>query len=188
MEDRERGKLTYHKWYTDKVDIYRKNFTNEQMGELFFAVLETVETSEIVEVSDGIRFAYELCCIDVEAARKAYKKRCETNARNGAKGGKAKADNMKKASKAPTETEFDKIVQDVCTTEGLSYTAEKSKELYTKFNANEWKMKNKAADADLIKAAIYAFFSDDKEKRALEVLLTNDEIISISEIKRACNI
>ena len=98
--DEQNKTLSWFKWQIRDIKSYREVFTNEQMGELFFAVMETAESGEKVNVSAAIRLAYLQMCNDIEVARAAYIKKCEQNAKNGAKGGRAKAENAKDNKKS----------------------------------------------------------------------------------------
>ncbi len=109
--------LPWLKWFTKDAKNYREVFNNEQMGELFFAAMKTVENNEKVEVSSEIKFAYLQLCTTIDEARTAYFKKCETNARNGAKGGKAKAakaEVKKDEFKPPSKTDFKNIAKHIC--------------------------------------------------------------------------
>ena len=108
----ESPKLTYFQWYIDKARVYMDLLTDDQLGELFRAVMNYADTGERTEVSAGIQFPYRECLLSVDRSKAAYTARVEKNRENGAKGGRAKAakakgDQKPKAKKySPTKTEF----------------------------------------------------------------------------------
>lgn len=120
-----RGNLSWYKWWVQDADDCRESLTNEQMGELFFAVMAYVKNPERLNVSPEIRFPYASFCNKVDAARKAYVKTSEVRAEAGRKGGKAKAakangaissgEQAGKAApvsfKSPTKTEFKSMIR-----------------------------------------------------------------------------
>ena len=120
-----RGNLSWHKWWVQDADDCRESLTNDQMGELFFAVMAYVKNPERLDVSPEIRFPYATFCNKVDAARKAYAKTSEARAEAGRKGGRAKAakangaissgEQADKAAppsfKPPTKTEFKSMIR-----------------------------------------------------------------------------
>lgn len=116
QDEKSRGQLNWHKWFVEDAKAFKEVMDNEQMGELFFAIMETVETGERVNVSEYIKPIYLMYCVKVESARTAYKNKCENLAKNGSKGGKAKAENKANAKnensfKPPSKTAFKEMVK-----------------------------------------------------------------------------
>ena len=135
--------LPWFKWFTKDVKNYREVFNNEQMGELFFAVMKTVESNERVEVSKEIKFPYLQLCTTVAEVREAYLKKCETNAINGAKGGKAKAANTKAETKGnefkpPSKTEFRTMATHIVKTYDLDCDAYEIDNAFDFYNNKNW--------------------------------------------------
>lgn len=117
MANEQEKTLPWFKWFTKDARNYREVFSNEQMGELFFAAMITVENNEKVEVSNEIRFAYLQLCTAIDEARAAYLKKCEINRNNRNKGGKAKtakAEVKKDEFKPPTKTDFRNMAKHIC--------------------------------------------------------------------------
>lgn len=46
------------KWYLDEVEIMEAAFTNDQMGELFFAVMGYVRDGKVRDVAPELKYAY----------------------------------------------------------------------------------------------------------------------------------
>ena len=76
-------------FYQDQIDICKKHFTPEQFGRLMLALFE-VEDGKDPEVDDDIVIAFEFMSLQKRIDRKKYEKKCETNRKNGAKGGRPK--------------------------------------------------------------------------------------------------
>lgn len=120
------GKLVYFKWMVEDAKVLKENLTTEQIGELFVAVMDYLQTGTVVEVSKEIRFPYADYRNKVDRACASYDETCSKRAESGKKGGKAKAQNAAKAAgqipnqakkfKPPTLSQFknavNKIVDD----------------------------------------------------------------------------
>ena len=78
-------------FYQDQIDICKKHFTPEQFGRLMLALFE-VEDGKDPEVDEDIAIAFEFMALQKRIDRKKYEKKCETNRKNGAKGGRPKKD------------------------------------------------------------------------------------------------
>ena len=92
-------------WMADDAEVLKESLTTEQIGELFVAVMDYLRTGTVEEVSKEIRFPYADYRKKVDRARLKYEKKCQVNAENAAKGGKAKARNAAKAAgPAPKQT------------------------------------------------------------------------------------
>lgn len=175
--------LPWLKWFTKDVKNYREVFNNEQMGELFFAVMKTVESNERVEVSNEIKFAYLQLCTAVDEAKAAYFKKCETNAMNGAKGGKAKAASTKLEAKEngfkpPSKTEFRNMAKHIC--KKYDFSCCDAYEIDTAFDfyaTNNWAVDGiPIRNKKQLECAAYAQLCDCLEARKLfKVLLSSDK-------------
>ena len=119
--------LYYFKWSFDQAQIYEDILTNEQLGELFRAVMDYARDGTEREVSAEILFPYRECKLAVDRSNSAYEKKCQTNKENGAKGGKAKAARSKERQKEsndpkyipPTKAEFKAMVSHFRSTDGI---------------------------------------------------------------------
>ena len=78
-------------FYQDQIDICKKHFTPEQFGRLMLALFE-VEDGKDPEVDDDIVIAFEFMSLQKRIDRKKYEKKCETNRKNGSKGGRPRKD------------------------------------------------------------------------------------------------
>lgn len=90
------SRLTYYRWYIDEVETMRELFSPAQMGELFFAVMDYVRDGTVREVSAETRYAYIDCMKKVDRSRTAYEKKVANLSANGAKGGRARAENARR--------------------------------------------------------------------------------------------
>lgn len=148
QEEKSKYNLSWYKWPVDQVKGFKESLNNEQMGELFFAVMETVETGNKVEVSAELKVVYSMLCIDVERTRAAYKNKCENLAKNGSKGGKAKAENKANAKnetsfKPPTKTAFKEMAKYIAHKEGLNFINYEIQNLYDSLSESDWKIYNR---------------------------------------------
>lgn len=66
-----------------------ENFTDEQMGTLFRAMLAFARRGEIIEISDSnVKTAFSFVMVQIREDQMKYEKKCKQNAENGAKGGR----------------------------------------------------------------------------------------------------
>lgn len=113
----EAPKLTYYKWFLDQAKVAMDMLTDEQLGELFRAVMSYVDTGKETAVSAAIQFPYRQNVLAVDRLREAYTDKVEKNRENGAKGGRAKAAKAKNDQQPgtkkykPTKTEFKNAVK-----------------------------------------------------------------------------
>lgn len=122
-------KLTFFMWMADDAEVLKESLTTEQIGELFVAVMNYLQTGTVEEVSKEIRFPYADYRKKVDRASAKYEKKCQVNAENAAKGGKAKARNAAKAAgpapkqttkfKPPTLSQFKNAVKKLVDTDEL---------------------------------------------------------------------
>ena len=159
--------LPWHKWRIEDYRVFRDSLTNEQMGTLFFAIMNTADTGDIIEVPDEIRVAYRLCVQQVLAARTAYSHRCEVNTKNGANGGRKKTENAKaKNTKLdtfipPSKTGFKKLAKEMRQESGYIYfTGVSVDEFYEELSAANWMIGDvKIESEDALCTALYARFN-----------------------------
>jgi hypothetical protein len=85
--------MIYHKWFNDDLTLYESVHTKEQIGELVLAIKDYLVTGVKPEVPPELTLAFGMQCQKVDGARAKYEAKCEVNAHNGAKGGKAKGRN-----------------------------------------------------------------------------------------------
>lgn len=165
-EKKERGKLFWHKWTVEDAKIFREVLTNEQMGELFFAIMETVDTGNLTTVSKEIEMAYKMYCSKVEGARTAYRNKCDKLAENASLGGKAKAKNREGAEKdtgfkPPTKTDFRNMAKHICRVYELNYDNYEIDNLYERLSGDGWCIEDKRIkEKNEIFAVVYAHFTD----------------------------
>ena len=74
-------------FYQEQVDICKRHFNAEQFGRLMLALFEVDEGNE-PDVDEDIAIAFEFMSLQKRIDRKKYEKKCETNRKNGAKGGR----------------------------------------------------------------------------------------------------
>lgn len=123
------GKLVYFKWMVEDAKVLKENLTTEQIGELFVAVMDYLQTGTVVEVSKEIRFPYADYRNKVDRACASYDETCSKRAESGKKGGKAKAKNAARAAgeapdqakkfKPPTLSQFKNAVKKLVDTDEL---------------------------------------------------------------------
>lgn len=114
------NKLLWFKWYCSDVRTYLEaDLTYDQIGMLFVAVMQFVENGIKEEVEPAIKLPYLEKVKDISIVREKYNKKCETNAKNGAKGGTKKGENARKAAEAspgyklPSKTGFRELANSV---------------------------------------------------------------------------
>lgn len=152
QEEKSKYNLSWYKWPVDQVKGFKESLNNEQMGELFFAVMETVETGNKVEVSAELKVVYSMFCVDVERTRTAYKNKCENLAKNGSKGGKAKAKNKTNAKnetsfKPPSKAEFKEMMKRISHETKSTYDDNLAEKSYNQLRDNGWKLKTEVISA-----------------------------------------
>lgn len=119
MPDEKEFRMLYHKWDMEDYHTFKDSLTCEQMGELFFAVMETAETGVTVEVSDSIKVPYRMSIRGAIAAHVKAVQTHEVRVAAGRSGGKAKAAKARKEEqntptfKPPTKTEFKSMAKHI---------------------------------------------------------------------------
>ena len=166
------GKLSYFKWMSDDAEVLKENMTAEQIGELFVAVMDYLQTGTVKEVSTDIRFAYADYRKKVDRACVSYDETCAKRAESGKKGGKAKAKNAAKAAgptpdqakkfKPPTLSQFKNAVKEVvdqnCFDDVNSYDIEA---FFDSLNEQAWNLEGMAIQSRKDwESIIYARFHD----------------------------
>ena len=96
-------------FYQEQIAICRKYFNPEQFGRLMIALFEIDEGNE-PEVDDDIKMAFEFMALQNRIDRKKYEARCETNKKNGSKGGAPKGNQNARKYEKTTENNRKKIV------------------------------------------------------------------------------
>ena len=110
--------------YTTDLITIAETLPDREYKQLMLAVLYYTRDDTLPEnLPEKLTLSFNLCKTKIDAARKAYGKKCATNAKSGAKGGKAKAANAAKAQllpldpppdaafKPPSKAEFKKILK-----------------------------------------------------------------------------
>jgi hypothetical protein len=115
--------------------------SDRQAGVLIKAVFEYIATGGIpAGLNDGeIKMALKFICQDIESFSKSYQDRCETNRRNGEKGGAPKGNQNAKR-------------KDVTENEKTTETTEKTERLKNNPNDNDNDLKEISPDGDIKKA------------------------------------
>lgn len=122
------GKLVYFKWMVEDAKVLKENLTTEQIGELFVAVMDYLQTGTVEEVSKEIRFPYADYRNKVDRASTSYEETCAKRAESGKKGGTTKAKNAAKEAgaasarakfKPPTMSQFKNAVKKLVDTDEL---------------------------------------------------------------------
>lgn len=129
----EKGKLSWFKWFVSDAEVCSNTLSDEQMGQLFYAVMRYVDIGEKEDVPKALQFPYSMFCGKVDSSRIAYKDKCEKLAENGSKGGKKKAENAKKHGENPFA--FNKSFADLVRGHGLDPVA-----YYTQLKEANWKL------------------------------------------------
>lgn len=143
------GKLVYFKWMVEDAKVLKENLSTEQIGELFVAVMDYLQTGTIKEVSKDIRFPYADYRNKVDRACASYDETCAKRAESGKKGGKAKAENAAKAVrpvpdqsktfKPPTLSQFKNAVERIIDdNEWESADAYDIERFYDKLREDNW--------------------------------------------------
>lgn len=161
------GVLSWFKWWVSDANTCKATLTNEQMGELFYAVMAYVEKPDKIVVSPAIQFPYSMFCEKVDAARKAYKCQSEKRAEAGRKGGKAKAENAKSAStsaptsyKPPTKTEYKALIKHLRKSQKIQVDDYEASEFYDDLKSFNWTINGvPIGSTKQIEAAIIAKFN-----------------------------
>lgn len=149
-DEKEHGKLSWFKWTVEDAKLLSETLTETQVGTIFLAVMKAAETGEldVDSVPPELQIVYRLYCQKAFAAISAYSHKCEVNARNGAKGGRAKADNARKANdasqtvhtfKPPTKTEFKNMAKHIRSEFDVDLDAYEIDRIYDVLAGSEWK-------------------------------------------------
>lgn len=100
----------YASEYLDMAEILQ--FAMEQFGQLILAIMRyTVDERISEDLPPDLKIMFSIYRKKIDFAREKYIKKCTTNAENGSKGGKAKAENSKKKTTGakftpPTQKQF----------------------------------------------------------------------------------
>lgn len=148
------GKLVYFKWMVEDAKVLKENLSTEQIGELFVAVMDYLQTGTVKEVSKDIRFPYADYRNKVDRACASYEETCAKRAESGKKGGTAKAKNTAKATgsapaqekkfKPPTLSQFKNAVKKLVDTNELPCDEKipdyKIEDFYDQLSEKDWKI------------------------------------------------
>ena len=85
----------------DDAEVLKENLTTEQIGELFVAVMDYLQTGTVVEVSQAVKYPYADYRKKVDRACTSYDEIVAKRAESGRKGGTAKAAKVKEAQATP---------------------------------------------------------------------------------------
>ena len=143
------SKLVYFKWMVEDAKVLKENLTTEQIGELFIAVMDYLQTGVVQEVSKDIRFPYADYRSKVDRSSANYEETCAKRAESGRKGGTAKARNaantagvdsqQAKKFKPPTLKQFKNAVEKIADDNGWDYPNDYDIEaFYDHLNENRW--------------------------------------------------
>ena len=105
----------YASEYLDMAEILQ--FAMERFGQLILAIMRyTVDETVPEDLPPDLKIMFSVYQKKVDFAREKYQSKCKTNAENGKKGGKAKAENVKKMAAGPkftppTQKQFRDAVQ-----------------------------------------------------------------------------
>lgn len=93
----------YASEYLDMAEILQ--FAMERFGQLILAIMRyTVDETVPEDLPPDLKIMFSVYQKKVDFAREKYQSKCKTNAENGKKGGKAKAENVKKMAAGPKFT------------------------------------------------------------------------------------
>lgn len=146
------GKLSYFKWMIDDAEVLKENLTTEQIGELFIAVMDYLQTGTITEVSKDVRYPFADYRKKVDRAVANYDETCAKRAESGKKGGISKAKNAAKASDLipaqttkftpPTFKQFKTAAEHFVKNEEIDHIDEYALEkLYSDLDESGWEIK-----------------------------------------------
>lgn len=140
--------MTYIKLFTSDIDRLEICFTKEQAGEWLFAINAYAKDGTVREVSPELVYPLHEYRAKIDAARRKYEIKCETNAKNGAKGGRAKAENAKrKAAEAqapkftpPTKTEYKAAIRHMRNEGDIDCDDCMADRFFAEMTSNDWKI------------------------------------------------
>ena len=110
MESKKDSIIFYHR----QIDKCRRHLNHEQFGRLMEALFD-FDKGEDPEVDDDISIAFDLLSLQNEIDRDKYERKCATNRKNGALGGRPKKNPTKPNGffKNPNENENDNVNENV---------------------------------------------------------------------------
>lgn len=109
------AKLTYFKMMREDFEVLNEMYSSAQIGELIVATMQYLADGTVMEVDSALKYAFTDYRKKVDRAQKAYDEKCETNSKNGAKGGRTKAERARSAGKECPEkvTADDENAEDI---------------------------------------------------------------------------
>lgn len=173
------SKLTYFKIYIEDYQILKEfGLTFEEIGILLNATMEYLENGKIIEVPERVKWPFASYRLKIDNSIKSYDKKCQTNAKNGAKGGKQKAANaaakknaenqLEKPGKKKryTKTEFKNIVSNLRKNEDCEIDDTEALELYEQLDDAGWTYEGKPiTKVTSLKRLIYWYFCNEPINR-----------------------
>lgn len=158
-ENNSNHQIVYHKWYIDEANNFKTFLTDEQMGKLFFAIMETAKNfGNEIEVDEDIRQVYKSNLINVKKACNSYLSTCEKRSEAGKISAKKRSQKQSSESriddisnvvsnefKLPTKTEFKNMAKSMVKMQNsyllfLDYDDYSITELYNEITSNnKWR-------------------------------------------------
>lgn len=146
------GRFAYIQLYFDDVERYNELLTDAELGQLLCAVVRYSKTGVKESVPEAIKWPYSEQRQKIDGAHRKHQEKCAQNALNGAKGGRAKAENArtkqeskplaKPAFAPPTKTEFRNAARDMRRKEDIDYTDGQLDDFYDALRDEGWKINN----------------------------------------------
>ena len=99
------GVILFYDWQ-DSLEILAQQDGEAAVGRVILALLDYARYGEVpTELSPTEQMLFSIFRERTDAAAESYRKMCEKNAQSGAAGGRAKAENERKASESRAKTE-----------------------------------------------------------------------------------
>lgn len=155
------SKLSYFKLMLEDFETMAEIYSTAQIGELIVATMQYLKDGRIVEIEEPLKYAYLDLRKKVDRSQKAYEEKCAQLAKNGAKGGKAKAANRYKCSKSHFKQMITKIADEI--DEDIP-PASFINDLYEELKENNFSIGGEplANDSDLDSYLYHTVFRDNK--------------------------
>lgn len=128
----------------DDAEVLKENLTTEQIGELFVAVMDYLQTGTVVEVSQAVKYPYADYRKKVDRACTSYDEIVAKRAESGRKGGTAKAAKAKEAQatpqfKPPTLSQFKNAAKKLSDNgNSFEYDEYDVESFYDELKENDW--------------------------------------------------
>lgn len=153
------SKLSYFKLMLEDFETMSEIYSTAQIGELIVATMQYLKDGRIVEIEEPLKYAYLDLRKKVDRSQKAYEEKCAQLAKNGAKGGKAKAANRFKFSKSHFKQMITRIADEI--DEDIPPTSVIA-DLYEELKENDFSIGDEplANDSDLDSYLFHTVFPD----------------------------